>query len=58
MRVVQLKTKAAAHVVVRDGSGRNLFEVDLTGVTVVLCVSSDAAINIEPAPVTRTERHA
>jgi len=57
MRVVQLKTKAAAHVVVRDGSGRKLFEVDLPGVTVVLSVSSDAVINIEPTPVTRTGRH-
>jgi hypothetical protein len=56
MRVVQLKTKAAAHVVVRDGAGRKLFEVDLPGVTVVLSVALDAVIDIEPAPVTRTGR--
>jgi hypothetical protein len=57
MKVVQVQTKAAAHVVVRDGSGRKLFEVDLPGVTVVLSVTPDAVINIEPTPVTRTERH-
>jgi hypothetical protein len=56
MRVVQLKTKAAAHVVVRDGAGLKLFEVDLPGVTVVLSVALDAVIDIEPAPVTRTGR--
>ena len=35
----------------RDGAGRKLFEVDLSGVTVVLSVSSDAVINIESMPV-------
>lgn len=56
-KVLRVKTEAAAHIVVRDGSGRKLFEVDLPGVTVVLAVSSDAVINIEPTPVTRAERH-
>jgi hypothetical protein len=56
MRVVQVQTKAIAHIVVRDGAGRKLFEVDLPGVTVVLSVPSNAVIDIEPAPVTRTGR--
>jgi hypothetical protein len=56
-KVLWVKTEAAAHVVIRDGTGRKLFEIDLLGVTVVLSVSSDAVINIDPAPVTRTERH-
>jgi hypothetical protein len=55
-KVLRVKTEAAAHVVVRDGTGRKLFEVDLLGVTVVLSVSSDAVINIEPALVTRAGR--
>jgi hypothetical protein len=56
-KVLRVKTDAAAHIVVRDGSGRKLFEVDLPGVTVVLSVPSDAVINIEPAPVTCAGRH-
>lgn len=56
-KVLRVKTDAAAHIVVRDGSGRKLFEVDLPGVTVVLSVSSDAVIKTEPAPITRAGRH-
>lgn len=48
MRVVQVKTKAAAHIVVRDGSGRKLFEVDLTGVTVVVTTTDDEPIHVDP----------
>ena len=55
-KVLRVQTEAAAHIVIRNGTGRKLFEVDLPGVTVVLSVSSDAVINIEPTPVTRTER--
>ena len=50
-KVLRVKTEARAHFVIRNGSGRKLFEVDLPGVTVVLSVSSDAVIYIEPAPV-------
>lgn len=49
-KVLQVKTEATAHVVIRDGNGRKLFEIDVPGVTVVLSVSSDAVIHIEPAP--------
>jgi hypothetical protein len=48
-KVVQVQTKAAAHVVVRDRSGRKLFEVDLTGVRIVVAVASDAVIAVEHA---------
>ena len=56
-KVLQVKTEAAAHIVIRNGAGRKLFEVDLPDVTVVLSVSSDAVINIEPAPIARAGRH-
>jgi hypothetical protein len=56
-KVLQVKTEAAAYIVIRNGAGRKLFEVDLPGVTVVLSVSSDTAINIEPAPIARAGRH-
>jgi hypothetical protein len=56
-KVLQVKTEAAAYIVIRNGAGRKLFEVDLPGVTVLLSAISDAVINIEPTPVTRTERH-
>jgi hypothetical protein len=57
-RVLRVKTEAAAHIVIRNRSGRKLFEIDLPGVTVVLSVASDAVINIEPAPIARVGRRA
>lgn len=56
-KVLRVQTEAAAHIVIRNGTGRKLFEVDLPGVTVVLSVSSDAVINVEPAPIARAGRH-
>jgi hypothetical protein len=55
---LRIKTEATAHAVIRDGTGRKLFEIDLPGVTVVLSVSPDAVISIEPAPIARAGRHA
>jgi hypothetical protein len=57
-RVLRVKTEAAAHIVIRNGSGRKLFDVELAGVTVVLSVASDGVINIEPAPIAREGRRA
>jgi len=49
MRVVQVQTKTAAHVVVRDGSGRKLFDMSLPrGVSITLTASIDAEIKVEP----------
>jgi hypothetical protein len=48
-KVVRIQTTTLTQIVVRHANGRKLFEVDLPGVTVVLSVSSDAVINIEPA---------
>ena len=47
-KVLRVKTEAAAHVVVRNRSGRKLFEVYMPGVTIVLSVPPDAEIKIEP----------
>ena len=60
MKVVQLKTKASAHVVIRNGAGRKLFDMDIPGVTVTITVPLDAEIKVEPdlarPQVTKGER--
>ena len=56
-KVLRFKTEAPAHIVIRNRAGKKLFEVEIPGVTVVLSVASDAVIDIEPAPVTRTGKH-
>jgi hypothetical protein len=56
VKVQQIRTKADAHLVVRDSAGRKIFEVKLPGVTVVLAVASDAAIDIAPSPVAHAGR--
>jgi hypothetical protein len=47
-KVVQLKTQATAHVVIRNGAGKKLFDIDLSGVSVAVTVPSDAEIQVEP----------
>ena len=47
-RVVQIQTKASADIVVRNGKGRKLFEMNLPGVSVAVTVPTDAEIKIEP----------
>ena len=49
-RVLWLKTKAAAHIVIRNGAGKKLFEMDLPGVCITVTVPLTAAIEVEPKP--------
>jgi hypothetical protein len=51
VRVVQIQTAASAgvtQIVVRNGAGKKLFDMDIPGVTIVIAVPLDAEIKIEP----------
>ncbi len=47
-KVVQLKTEAAAHIVIRNGAGKKLFDMDLPGVSITIAVPAEAEIKITP----------
>jgi hypothetical protein len=57
VKVVQLKTSAMAHLVIRNGAGKKLFDLDLPGVSITVTVPSDAEIQIqgEPRPAPRSQ---
>ena len=48
VKAVQVKTEAAAHIVIRNGAGKKLFDIDLSGVSITVTVPSDAEIRVEP----------
>jgi hypothetical protein len=48
-KVLRVKTEAAAHIVLRNGAGKKLFDLDLPGVSITVTVPSDAEeIQVEP----------
>ena len=47
-KVWRLKTKSAAHIVIRNGSGNKLFEIDSPCVCITVTVRSSATIEVEP----------
>jgi len=47
-KVLRLKTIAVAHIVIRNGAGKKLFEMDLPGVCITVTVPLTAAIEVEP----------
>ena len=47
-KVLRLKTKAVAHIVIRNGAGKKLFEMDLPGVCITVTVPLTVAIEVEP----------
>jgi hypothetical protein len=47
-KVLQVKTEAAAHVTIRNGAGKKLFDMDLPGVSITVAVSADAEIKVTP----------
>jgi len=49
-RVVQLKTSAMAHVVIRSGAGKKLLDIDLSGVSITVTAPADGEISVEPNP--------
>jgi hypothetical protein len=48
VKAMQLKTKAMAHVLIRNGAGHKLFEMDVHGVCIAVTTALDAEIKIEP----------
>jgi hypothetical protein len=47
-KVLRVQTEAAAHIVIRNGTGRKLFDMTLPGLTLVVTVSADAEIKVDP----------
>jgi len=50
-KVLQVRTDAITHVVIRNGKGKKLFEINLLGVSITVAVSADAELRIEPATI-------
>ncbi len=48
VRVVQVKTDAAAHVVIRSRAGKKLFDIYLPGVSITIAIPADAEIKVDP----------
>jgi hypothetical protein len=48
-KVVQLKTKTSAHVVIRNETGKKLFDLYVAGISITVAVPMDAEIKIEGA---------
>jgi hypothetical protein len=49
-KVLRVKTEADSHIVVRNRTGKKLFELDLPGVSVTLAVPQDAEIQVDSRP--------
>jgi hypothetical protein len=47
-KVLRVKTEAAAQIVIRNGTGKKLFDIELPGVSLTVTVPSDAEISVEP----------
>jgi hypothetical protein len=48
-KVLRVKTEdAATHVVIRNAAGRKLFDLTMPGLTLVVTVSADAEIKVDP----------
>ena len=48
MKVLRVKTGAIAQIVIRNGAGEKLFDIDLAGVSIKISVLLDEEIEIEP----------
>jgi hypothetical protein len=49
-KVLRVKAETAAHIVIRNGTGKKLFDIELPGVSLTVTVPSDAEIRVEPNP--------
>jgi hypothetical protein len=47
VKAVQLKTRSITHVLVRNGTGHKIFEMDVHGVCIAVVTALDAEINVE-----------
>ena len=48
VKILQVKTEAAAHVVIRSRTGRKLFDIYLPGVSITIAIPPDAEIKVVP----------
>ena len=46
-KVLRVKTNAVAQIVIRNGAGKKLFDIDLSGVSITVTVPLDATIKVE-----------
>src|SRR5882762_1078453 len=49
-KALRVKTEAATHIVVRNGTGKKLCDIDVIGVSITVTVPPDAEIDLEPGP--------
>jgi hypothetical protein len=47
-KVLRVKTETAAHIVIRNGAGKKLFDIDLSGVSITVTIPPDGEIRVEP----------
>jgi len=47
-KVLRVKTEAPAHVVIRKGAGKKLFDMYIHGVIIAIAVPKDAEIQVDP----------
>jgi hypothetical protein len=49
-KVLRVKTEAATHIVIRDGAGKKLCDIDVFGMSITVTVPPKAKIEVEPRP--------
>ena len=54
VQAVQLKTTSMTRVLIRNGAGHKLFEMDVPGLCIAVVAALDAAITVEPQCVALT----
>ncbi len=47
---MQIKTKSMTHVIIRNGDGHKLFEMDVHGVCIAVTTPLDGEIKVDPDP--------
>ena len=54
VKVVAVKTRAMARVLIRNGEGKKLFEMDVHGVCVAVTTKPDAEIRVDQCGLHKT----
>jgi hypothetical protein len=48
MKVLRVKTDAISQIVIRNGAGKKLFDIDIPGVSITITVPPNEEIEVEP----------
>jgi len=48
VKVVYLSTKSATRIVIRNGAGKKLCDIDVSGVSITVTVPPDSDIQVDP----------